>query len=154
MAKSKSKNIVKYILVFVTFSFLGWVLEQISNLIFSHPISFEKLSLHYFGIPIPFLPIYGLGGLILMSVSNLMDKSSFLKKEQFPFFRALIQAKVLTLFELFSGILCELVFGFRLWDYSSQPLNFLGYISILSFAVWLFFSFIFEYARKMSGIKY
>ncbi len=58
------------------------------------------------------------------------------------FFRALLCCGAISAVELLSGILLNIVFDLAVWDYSRQPLNFLGQICPLYCMLWFFLSLV------------
>jgi len=140
--KSKQKNnILKYFLIFVFGGFFGWLFE----LIFQETDMVNALS-YITGFNIPFLPIYGFGFILLFVLSKYYDKIKL------PIiFRVLFASTIITIYELISGVLSNLVFGYKLWDYSEHWLNFHGYISPYMFLVWIFFLTIFEFGRMLKN---
>lgn len=51
--------------------------------------------------------------------------------------RILVSASLITLVELSFGIVCNLLLGLGVWDYSGMPMNFLGQICLPYFLMWL-----------------
>ena len=56
------------------------------------------------------------------------------------FFRAVLCAVGISVIELISGILLNIVFALNVWDYSAYPLNFMGQICPLYSILWFFLS--------------
>ncbi|MCL1789551.1 MAG: putative ABC transporter permease [Oscillospiraceae bacterium] len=70
--------------------------------------------------------------------------------------RMLLSAMMITLLELTSGIIVNVWLGLNVWDYSEEPLNFMGQICLHASAMWVFLSFIGIYVddfarRRMFG---
>ena len=70
--------------------------------------------------------------------------------------RMIISAAIITALELISGVIVNLWLQLNVWDYSNEPLNFLGQICVRASAIWFFLSFVGVYAdsfarRKMFG---
>ena len=137
--KEAIKEVIKHIGYFFLFSFLGWILE----ITFSQKIAAFGLLPELYNISIPFIPVYGFGGLLLLFASRYYDQ----KKITFML-RGLISGMMLTILELFSGLFVELVFGVKIWDYSSHVINFDGIISLPVSLAWVTISYIFELIRK------
>ncbi len=54
--------------------------------------------------------------------------------------RILVSAALITLVELLFGVVCNLLLGLSVWDYSAMPMNFLGQICLPYFLIWIFLS--------------
>lgn len=69
--------------------------------------------------------------------------------------QALLGAAIITGVELLTGFVLNIVFGLNLWDYSHEPLNYLGQISLPHSIGWIIISplaFWFDdYLRKEKG---
>ena len=78
----------------------------------------------------------GISFLLVHTVSFVFKNSSILTK-------AIISGMSITVVELIFGVVFNLLFDFGVWDYSSQPFNFLGQICPLFTVAWCFASFVF-----------
>jgi len=112
-------NLIYY---FVIFSVLGWIIESIyrsaNNRRFVNP-GFLKG---------PYLPIYGLGALLILAGHTLLISHPLPTRVLFYFIG-------LTSMEYATGVAFEKVFRIRLWDYSNQRFNLGGHVC-LRFAVY------------------
>lgn len=116
---------VFYIVIFLIFSFLGWIIDSIYS-------TFEKgriVSSGYFkGIPL--CPIYGVGGILIYTLfNNLVSLESF--------FVILITSLTIISLEYFGGWFNIFVLGERLWDYRNMKFNLHGHISLLHSVYWV-----------------
>lgn len=127
--------ITRTVLLFAAFSFMGWLLEtayrSITNRRFVNPG-------YLYG---PFVPIYGVGGIIVMLAGIFLYERSL--PVQMAAFAALT-----TVLEFVVGIVLEKIFGHRLWSYEGYRFNLMGivclrYAFIWAALAWVFYYFIF-----------
>ena len=125
------------ILIVIVFSFIGFVIEYLNECLFG---SYCKTHYSHFKLfkTLPFLPIYGIGALILYYSTSYLS-TNFNIIEQFG-----IILITLTIFELICGYIGEMVNGVKSWQYKN------GYYIELKhsfvFAVLGFLTFkVFEY---------
>jgi len=138
MKNIKYSLIINSILILLLFAFLGAVQEYFVGLLLSGQGIFYSKSLYLlFNIKIPFLPIYGFGGLFFIMLQKLMDKG---KVKYIT--RGFLGGLFLIGFELISGIISYAIFNQRLWDYSTHLFNLFGIISFQVALLWMFYSFI------------
>lgn len=107
-----------YVLLFFTAAFTGWIWEVLLYLVTAH--AFVNRGI-YRG---PYLPIYGIGSVILMLV--------FHKLRRHPFWVFTLSTLVCTTLEYFSGMWLEWKWGVRWWDYSGHVCNINGHICLTS----------------------
>ncbi|OHD82309.1 MAG: hypothetical protein A2355_11620 [Spirochaetes bacterium RIFOXYB1_FULL_32_8] len=67
-----------------------------------------------------------------------MNEINFISSRFNLFFQSLLGAVIITLVELISGIILNLIFKFNIWDYSKYPFNFLGQIALARSILWFF----------------
>ena len=103
----------KYLLYFLVFSFLGWCAEVIFYIFKTGRLVNRGLARG------PFCPIYGIG--ICLSYLLLGSLESFI-------LTALLSMAVATIVEFSVGFLVDRALGRRLWDYTSEKGNILGYV--------------------------
>ena len=94
----------------------------------------------------PLRPIYGFGSLFLY----LIGKKSK-NKNSIIFINSLL---ICSLFEYLSGYFLELIFNKTWWDYSMEPFNLHGRISLLNSVIWgilgiVFIKFIEPFLKKV-----
>lgn len=116
LEKRELTNIQKIILYFFVYAILGWILETIFCLVTTG--NFTKRGFLYG----PLCPIYGFGAVILIECLRKI-KTTVIGK----FFISMI---AFTIFEYIVSLILENIFGLRWWDYSNEPFNFQGRISL------------------------
>lgn len=120
LGSMKKKNIHSfdfYCLLFFVLSFAGWVWEVVLHFFTSHAFINRGV---YKG---PYLPIYGVGGLLL---SFFLKR--FRKKPPLVFALSLMICSVL---EYFTSWFLERKWGVRWWDYSGHFMNLKGRICLM-----------------------
>lgn len=105
-----------YVLLFFALAFVGWLWEV--ALFFFTEHAFINRGV-YRG---PYLPVYGVGGLLLC-----LFLRPFRKKPAGVFLLSLLVCSAL---EYFTGYFLELLWGVRWWDYSGHFLNLNGRICL------------------------
>lgn len=119
--------IALYLLEFLFFSFLGWLLDS------SYRSLTERKWVNAGYFKGPFCPIYGFGGLALLSVFTYF---SFL-----PLFILFMVAGIsLVIVEYLGGVFAEHFLRLKLWDYSSSHYHLGGHIDLLHSSYWFFLS--------------
>jgi len=78
------------------------------------------------------------GGICFVLIGSI----SFWRKDIPVTVRMLISAVMITLLELISGLILNVSWGLNVWDYSNEPLNFMGQICLHASAIWVFLSFV------------
>ncbi len=113
--------VVKWFILLMVYSFIGWIYESIV-------VSVEERRLVNRGfLNGPICPVYGFGGLIIISL--------LYNKVENTFVLFLICMVITTTLEYITAIILEKVFDARWWDYSNYPLNFQGRICLLGAVV-------------------
>ena len=109
-------NFSFYFLVFIIYSFCGWIVEIIDQY-------FEKGKIINRGFLIgPYCPIYGVGGLFMIfTLTRFMDN---------PFTLIIMAMLICSVLEYLTGFLMEKLFHARWWDYSDKKLNLNGRICL------------------------
>lgn len=125
--------IIKYFVIFVLFSFLGWLYEY---MLFNRNIPFEATK-KLFGINLYLLPIYGVGGIILLFIYENI--------RQYGILVSVISAVLLlNSMECISGLLSYNFYHYKTWNYSETLIPFCyGYTSIVTAIWWGFLSYLF-----------
>lgn len=117
----------QFLLIFVSGSFTGWILERVHYALRSQPLRHGLMS----G---PYLPIYGIMSIILLALwQSPLDL----------FVKVVLIALVPTALELFAGIVLLSMFGIRLWNYFDCLLNFRGIICLQYSVLWAGLSLLF-----------
>ena len=119
-----SYSVKEWLLLFYIYCFLGWCFE-------SAYVSLRTGHLVNRGfMKAPFLPLYGSGAILLLWVSKVFEGNILL-----TYVVGLIAA---TLLELFTGMIMEMIFQIKYWNYSNQRFNFKGHICLTSSIAWGF----------------
>lgn len=109
-------SIYVYFLLFIIYSFLGWVIEIITEYVHN-----KRFVNRGFLIG-PYCPIYGFGS-VLMTI--LLDK--YLDDPVALFVMAVV---ICSLLEYFTSYIMEKLFNARWWDYSNNKFNINGRICL------------------------
>lgn len=126
-------------LYFITYSFIGWLMEtSYSFILLGH---FTKRGF-LFG---PLCPIYGWGAVILISCLK--------KYKSNPIKLFFYSAIIFSVFEYIAGFALDALFADRWWDYTNDFMNLNGRISIFYSFAWgviaiLFINFIHPFIEK------
>ena len=135
-----------YVLLFFSIAFLGWLWEVILYLVTEHAFINRGV---YRG---PYLPIYGVGGLLLCLCLGSMKKK--------PARVFIFSAVICSVLEYLTSFFLEKRFGIRWWDYSGHFLNINGRICLPGaaafgiggvFLVCLYLSLYEKVYQKISG---
>lgn len=119
--KSLPRSFDFYVLLFFIAAFAGWLWEVLLFFFTEHAFINRGV---YEG---PYLPIYGVGGLLLCMLLWHM------KKRPLPVF--LLSLSVCTVLEYLTSLFLEQKWGIRWWDYSGHFLNLNGRICLLGAVV-------------------
>lgn len=106
-----------YVLLFFLLAFLGWLWEVALFYITDHAFINRGV---YRG---PYLPIYGVGGILLCFLLRTWEKK--------PFWVFLLSLLLCSALEYFTSYFLEARWGIRWWDYSGHFLNINGRICLL-----------------------
>ena len=109
-------NVEIYILLFFSYSFIGWLMEVIIKL-----IQYKRLINRGFLIG-PYCPIYGWGGIL---ISLLLQKYV-----DDPLALFLFTIFICSILEYYTSYFMEKLFNARWWDYSSKKFNVNGRICL------------------------
>ena len=113
-----------YYLIFIVYSFLGWIIESAYRSLLEKGRFVNSGFL--FG---PFVPIYGFGATFILLIELLIGSLSF------PL-QIIIFSSVATITEYLTSYILEKRFSMRLWDYSSYPVNIKGRVCLLYSTFW------------------
>ncbi len=117
-----SYTMAQWLFFFYFYCFFGWCFE-------SAFVSLKKRSCVNRGFMRgPFLPLYGSGAIMMLVVSMPFQHNVLL-----TYVAGCIGATVL---EYITGVVMEVLFKVRYWDYSNQKFNFKGYICLTSTLAW------------------
>ena len=106
-----------YILLFFLMSFAGWLWEVCLHLITEHILINRGV---YQG---PYLPIYGVGGLLLWFLLQKLHRR--------PLWTFLLSMVICSVLEYATSVLLEWKWGVRWWDYTGHFMNINGRICLL-----------------------
>jgi uncharacterized membrane protein len=106
-------------LLFISFSFIGWASEVTYVGIFSAHKFINRGFLHG-----PICPIYGVGGILILSLPQIILKSWILL-----FFSSMF---LCTIVEYFASWILEKIFHMKWWDYSKYRFNIHGRVCLLN----------------------
>ncbi|MDE7476523.1 MAG: putative ABC transporter permease, partial [Lachnospiraceae bacterium] len=116
------KNMIRpfdyYALLFFTAAFAGWLWEVLLYMVTAH--TFVNRGV-YQG---PYLPVYGIGSVILILLLHRLRKH--------PILVFAVSCFLCTTLEYFSGVWLEWKWGVRWWDYSGHLCNINGHICLTS----------------------
>lgn len=114
---------------FFIYSILGYLLESTFTLITKGHFSSGIL----YG---PYTPIYGIGAIITIVISNKIFKNLHKSRLIETIITFITLTLTLTLIELLGGILIEKLFHITMWNYKHFTLNIGKYISIEMALTW------------------
>ena len=131
-------SFLEIIIYFITYSFLGWVMESIFRSIS------EKKIINTGFLKGPFCPIYGVGAIImLLFLKKFADNLAVL---------FIVSVVVLTIWEYLVGVLLEKLFHTKYWDYSKNKFNFQGRICLMNSIFWGVLGVVFvKYIHPFAG---
>lgn len=116
----------QWLFIIYTYSFLGWCFESAFVSVKS------KKWINRGFMRGPFLPLYGSGATMMLVVSMPFQDNIVL-----TYIAGCIGATAL---EYITGVIMEILFNVRYWDYSNRPFNFQGQICLRSTLTWGFFT--------------
>jgi uncharacterized membrane protein len=133
-------NLFELVTYFIIYSFLGWIMESIVRSVC------ERKWINTGFLKGPFCPIYGIGAIIMF-----LFLEGFENKPILLFCIAII---ILTAWEYIVGVLLEIIFHTKYWDYSNHKFNFRGRICLTNSICWgilgvLFVEYIHPYIQSV-----
>lgn len=111
------QRVSRDILLFVTYSLIGVIVEIIFGLIVDHRIN----PVGYGFLLVPIMAIYGFGAAFILLLRR------YLKGPVALFIGSVL---ITTALEFISHWLFEVLFGIQFWDYSNKPFNIEGRVSL------------------------
>ena len=130
-----------YLNTFLIYSILGFLLETIRSFFVNSKFTSGIL----YG---PWTPIYGLGIVLVILISNYLFSHLHLSRWVETLITFMIITLVLTLLEWIGGVLIEKIFHVVFWDYSKEAFSIGKYISLSKSLIWGVGSIIFIYVLK------
>lgn len=113
----KQRTFDFYVLLFFLISFAGWLWEVGLYLVTEHALINRGV---YQG---PYLPIYGVGGLLLWFLLQKIHEK--------PLLTFLLSALLCSVLEYITSVILEWKWGIRWWDYEGHFLNLNGRICLM-----------------------
>ena len=130
-----------YLNTFLLYSILGFLLETVRSFLVNSKFTSGIL----YG---PLTPIYGIGIVIVILISNYLFVHLHLSRWVETFITFVIITLILTLLEWIGGILIEKIFHTVFWDYSKEAFSIGKYISLSKSLMWGVGSILFIYVLK------
>ena len=130
-----------YLNTFIVYSILGFLLETLRSVITNSKFTSGIM----YG---PWTPIYGIGIVIVILISNYLFAHLHLSRWIETFITFVIITLILTLLEWVGGILIEKIFHTVFWDYSKEAFSIGKYISLSKSLMWGVGSILFIYVLK------
>ncbi len=149
MKKRNLKILVKYIIYFIIFSFIGSLIEYLFGFLGGRGIAYDRGLYELFNIKIFFIPFYGLVSLILILFDKILDK----KNVKFVY-RGILNGLLIVSWELIGALFSIAVFGHKLWDYSNHTINLNGMISLQMSFLWIIAGYLFALLYRYIIKKY
>ena len=109
-------NFKIYFLLFIIYAFLGWVIEEINEV-----VTTKKFVNRGFLIG-PYCPIYGFGGLIITFLLTKYNNDLLIL--------FVLSVVIFSCLEYFTSYLLEKLFDARWWDYTNRKYNLNGRICL------------------------
>ena len=130
-----------YLNTFLIYSILGFLLETIRSFF----VNSKFTSGIMYG---PWTPIYGLGIVLVILISNYLFSHLHLSRWVETLITFIVITLVLTLLEWIGGVLIEKIFHVVFRDYSKEAFSIGKYISLSKSLIWGVGSIIFIYVLK------
>lgn len=130
-----------YLNYFFIFSIFGHLLESVLFEIFDWNLESGFLYGYW-------TPVYGLGIVLIIAISNYLFKKLKLSKFLEIIIFTIIITLVLTFIEFIGGNLLELIFKKTFWNYSNHKYHFGKYIALDISLIWGLCSIVFLYLIK------
>ena len=130
-----------YLNTFLLYSILGFLLETVRSFLVNSKFTSGIL----YG---PWTPIYGIGIVIVILISNYIFAHLHLSRWVETFITFVIITLILTLLEWIGGILIEKIFHTVFWNYSKEAFSIGKYISLSKSLMWGVGSILFIYVLK------
>lgn len=130
-----------YLNTFLLYSILGFLLETVRSFFVNSKFTSGIL----YG---PWTPIYGIGIVVVILISNYLFSHLHLSRWAETFITFVIITLILTLLEWVGGILIEKIFHTVFWDYSKEAFSIGKYISLSKSLMWGVGSILFIYVLK------
>lgn len=96
----------------------------------------------------PVTLVYGVGGIVLLLTNKYIIDKIKLNKVLKITISFIIYALILTIVELVSGYLCNLIFDIDMWNYTSKKYNIGKYICLEYIPIWGLLGLLITYVLK------
>lgn len=127
-----------YMNIFSIYAVLGYILETTLKHLFFHNLDNHTM----YG---PWIPLYGFGVCIIIAIMRLVFNRVKLNKTKKVIIFFIISTIALTLLELVSGYIMEVLTGKIMWDYSSLKFHIGPYIALEVSLIWGIISLVIVY---------
>ncbi len=125
-------SIFQLFILFVIYSFLGWIIEFIYR-------TYEYRTMVNPGFMYgPIVPIYGIGAFFVLIMNHLLPDIGLIV-------HFIIYGIILSLLEYIVGYMSEKFMKIKLWDYSDSKFNLHGRVALLFSVAWAFLAVVFVY---------
>ncbi|NSW83129.1 MAG: HD domain-containing protein [Syntrophothermus sp.] len=126
-----NQNLDSLILLFVIYSFLGWIIET-----FFKSVQAKRFVNSGF-LSGPFCPVYGFGALLVLQSRQLVDgAASIVDPTTRTVVSVILAIMGTTALEYLTGMLLEKIFNRKWWDYSEERFNLQGRICLKYSVYW------------------
>ncbi len=134
-----NEKVINLFLSFLMYSFVGWVAETIYMSIYHGHIVKRGFLLG------PLCVVYGIASiLVIYSLSSFKSR---------PFLLFLTASALTSFIELIAGIFLSFFIDKRLWDYSGNFCNIMGYICLRNTIIWGVMSLFLVYIIHPAALK-
>lgn len=113
---------ISWLFFFIIYCMVGWCFET------AYVSIRQKRYVNRGFMRGPYLPIYGFGAIVML-ISTIPVRNNLLLSFLFGMIAA-------TILEYVTGVLMEMLFKVRYWDYSRKKFNFQGHICLTSSLAW------------------
>lgn len=127
--------ILKFIILFFIYSFIGWIIETIYCSLMS------KRFINRGFLKGPYCPMYGFSALIIIEIIKFFVLKIQMSGVSYFMSVFLISTIIATTVEFLTGLFIDKVFKMKLWDYSDRVLNIKGYVCLQFSLYWGFLAF-------------
>lgn len=117
-----NEKLINLFICFILYSFTGWVAETIYMSIYHGHLVKRGFLIG------PLCAVYGIGSVLVVYILNHIKSH--------PFLVFICAALITSVVELLAGLLLSILTSKRLWDYSGDFANFMGYICLRNSIIW------------------
>ena len=125
-----------YLCVYLATGFTGWILENVYNKN-KTPMCADTLNRKYLNLCMPFLHLWGVGGIVLLYVIKNFNHINV-------YVLSLVAGLLLTILEAVAGLLSYKINGYQTWNYNDHICPMVGgYIAADVSCIWIFGALLF-----------